>query len=219
MSHRHGSSFIDGAYVFGTGGLGIPAEDIPSSGDNGPGYAYPSLSLPADNGKEICGTVTTWPTDGTLEVYEDTGYQFSGAADGSYWFEWQLKVDGIPVGLPVRSWLQVGPAYAQIAATTDGTTFSGSSVVSGSPATSRINAVLDDVVFSGRSVGAVPFTQDQIDFMLAYIQENLVIPTAEQIAAAVLAALSATTIPVDVKKVNAVTLTGDGTTGNPMRPS
>ena len=44
-------------------------------------------------------------------------------------------------------------------------------------------------------------------------------PTAEQIAAAVLAALQSTTIPVDVTKINHVTLTGAGTAANPMRPA
>ena len=46
-------------------------------------------------------------------------------------------------------------------------------------------------------------------------------PTAEQIAAAsaaaVLAALQSTTIPVDVTRTLGVELTGDGTEGNPWR--
>ena len=41
--------------------------------------------------------------------------------------------------------------------------------------------------------------------------------TAEEIAAAVLAALEATTIPVDIKKVNSVSITGIGTDPNPWR--
>ena len=44
-------------------------------------------------------------------------------------------------------------------------------------------------------------------------------PTADQIASAVLAALQGTTIPVDVTKINHVTLTGAGTAANPMRPA
>ena len=43
-------------------------------------------------------------------------------------------------------------------------------------------------------------------------------PSAESIAAAVLSALQGTTIPVDVKKINAVQLTGSGTQLDPMRP-
>lgn len=42
-------------------------------------------------------------------------------------------------------------------------------------------------------------------------------PTAEEITAAVLAALNATTIPVDAKKMNGSTITGNGTSGNLWR--
>ena len=44
-------------------------------------------------------------------------------------------------------------------------------------------------------------------------------PTPAEISAAVLSALNATAIPVDVKKVNGVTLQGAGVTGNSMRPA
>lgn len=42
-------------------------------------------------------------------------------------------------------------------------------------------------------------------------------PTAESIAAALLAALGAATIPVDVQKMNGAEVIGDGTTGNAWR--
>ena len=44
-------------------------------------------------------------------------------------------------------------------------------------------------------------------------------PTAESIAAAVLAALQGTTIPVNVTQVNHVTLQGSGIPADPMRPA
>jgi hypothetical protein len=43
-------------------------------------------------------------------------------------------------------------------------------------------------------------------------------PTTEQIADAVLAALNGATIPVNIKKVNDVTIQGAGVPGNSMRP-
>ena len=43
--------------------------------------------------------------------------------------------------------------------------------------------------------------------------------TPQEIAAAVLSALNATTIPVEVKKINGVTLQGGGVPGNSMRPA
>lgn len=42
-------------------------------------------------------------------------------------------------------------------------------------------------------------------------------PTAAQIAAAVVAALNATTIPVDAKKMNGAVILGDGSSGNLWR--
>ena len=42
-------------------------------------------------------------------------------------------------------------------------------------------------------------------------------PSAESIAAAVLAALNATTIPVDVQKMNSAAVIGDGTEAQPWR--
>ena len=44
-------------------------------------------------------------------------------------------------------------------------------------------------------------------------------PSAESIAAAVVSALQGTTIPVNIKQVNDVTVQGAGTPANPMRPA
>ena len=54
---------------------------------------------------------------------------------------------------------------------------------------------------------------------IGYSTEGGAGPSAAEIAAAVLAALQGTTIPVDVTKINHVTLTGAGTAANPMRPA
>ena len=62
-----------------------------------------------------------------------------------------------------------------------------------------------------------PFSDDELAFLLAYMQENLMIPTTEQIAAAVLAALNATTIPVDTKKMNGHTIIGGSSEADPWR--
>ena len=102
------SEWISGALLIGDAGLGVLGSDIPSSGDNGAGYAYNDLSLPADADKEICGRITTWPSAGTLFAYEDTSFDFSGAPDGVYTFEYQLYVDGVAAGDPATVTLQVG---------------------------------------------------------------------------------------------------------------
>jgi len=55
-----------------------------------------------------------------------------------------------------------------------------------------------------------PFTQEQLTFMLAYIQENLMVPTAQENAAAVLAAMQASPPPINVKLVNGTEISGSG---------
>lgn len=98
MSIRVSStSLIPGAIVVGTPGLGVLAESIPSSGGNGPGYAYSSLTFPADTGKEIMGRILSWPLDGTLTTFEDTSFEYEGHTFST---TYQLYVDGAPVGSP-----------------------------------------------------------------------------------------------------------------------
>ena len=48
---------------------------------------------------------------------------------------------------------------------------------------------------------------------------TLMVPTAADIAAATLAALQASAIPVNVQRVNGVLLQGTGTPGDSMRPA
>lgn len=68
------------------------------------------------------------------------------------------------------------------------------------------------------SSGTSPFTREELDFLLAYMQENLMIPTASDIAAAVVAQLSATTIPVNVTHFNGNPTVGSGQPNDPVRP-
>lgn len=109
MSLRIDSTeWISGALLIGETGLGVLAEDIPSTGDDGASYLYNDLSLPADNGKEICGRITSWPASGTLYAYEDGSFTFTGAPDGAYSFAYQLYVDGVATGSPATVDLTVG---------------------------------------------------------------------------------------------------------------
>lgn len=155
MSHRHDTSWISGAYVFGGGGFGVLAETIPSTGDNGGSFLYPAVTLPADNGKEICGRITTWPTGGTLVADENGAFDYTPSGSGPDFFEYQLIVDGVPSTTDIgygagigRVNLQVGAAAALISATTADALFSGSShpVV-----TSVFVLTTNDAVFSGSS--------------------------------------------------------------------
>lgn len=113
MSQRFDSAWISGAHLFGNDGLGELAENIPATGDSGASYLYNDLSLPADNGKEICGRITTWPSAGTLTAYEDGSFEFD-APDGAYSFAYQLYVDGVATGSPATVELLVGSAPVTI---------------------------------------------------------------------------------------------------------
>ena len=91
--------WITGALLIGNVGGGVLGSEVPSNGDNGPGFTFADLALPADADKEICGRITTWPASGTLDPAEDTSFEYSGTS-GS--FEYQLYVD----------YVQTGPATA-----------------------------------------------------------------------------------------------------------
>jgi len=235
-----------GQRVCGTPKSGVLGSLIPSTGDNGAGYTYNDLSLPADNAKDICGRITSWPSAGTLTAYEDTSFEFSGAPDGAYAFQYQLYVDGVAVGSPSTVSLSVGTASAQFSVTTDSPVFSGSAstsssaifniliddaifaggaIVSGAPNEASFAVTTDDAVFSGgASVAGSPasatfaVTTDSATFSgsasAGAFTGSISDEDITRIVAAVLAALNATTIPVDVQKMNGVVLTGSGVEGD-----
>lgn len=153
MSHRHDTSWISNAYVFGGGGLGVLAENIPPTGDNGGSFLYPAVTLPADNGKEICGRITTWPTGGTLVAGENGAFEYTPSGIGPDYFEYLLIVAGIDSTTDIgygagigRVNLQVGAASATIFTITTGSAFSGNAHQIVKAAFSPTTA---NVVFSG----------------------------------------------------------------------
>lgn len=132
MSHRHATSWISGAYVFGGGGLGVLAENIPATGDSGGSFLYPTVALPADNGKEICGRITTWPTGGTLVAEENGAFAYAPTGSGPDFFEYQLIVAGVASTTDIgygagigRVSLQVGASSADISALLANAVFAG----------------------------------------------------------------------------------------------
>jgi hypothetical protein len=88
---------ISGALVCGNRGLGVLGSAVPSTGDNGAGYLYNDLSLPADANKEVRGLIVTPPSAGTFFAYEDSSFEFT-APDGAYTFTYRLYVDGADLG-------------------------------------------------------------------------------------------------------------------------
>ena len=124
MSQRFDAALISGAHLYGGAGLGVLGSLIPATGDSGAGYTYNDLSLPADNAKEICGRVTSWPSAGALYAYEDTSFEFT-APDGAHSFDYQLYVDGVATGSPETVSLYVGSVPVTISASTGAASASG----------------------------------------------------------------------------------------------
>lgn len=274
MSQRFDAALISGAHLYGGAGLGVLGSLIPATGDNGAGYTYNDLSLPADNAKEICGRVTSWPSAGTLYAYEDTSFEFSGAPDGSYTFQYQLYVDGVAIGSPETVGLYVGPVPVTISASLGAAVASGFSA--GVSASTIIAASLGTAAAAGyqanlssaASIFAATGTATASGFAAEISAGGEVVIACSvgsavasgyaasissafsllantgnasasgyaaaistggtfsgsisdadiaRIVQAVLAALNATTIPVDTRKMNGAAVIGDGSEAQPWR--
>ena len=94
-------------------GLGILGADIPADGDNG---GSPVLNDGIGAGNEYRWALVTPPAAGTITLYEDLTFEFSGAADGIYSAVYRLWEDGADQG-PATITLQVGPSHTTISVT------------------------------------------------------------------------------------------------------
>jgi hypothetical protein len=72
-------------------GHGVLAENISSTGLDGPSALFGAVSLPADNGKEIRGRITRWPAS-ELSIEEDGAFTYGGGPD---YFEFLVSADGV----------------------------------------------------------------------------------------------------------------------------
>lgn len=238
MSLRIDSTeWISGALIIGETGGGVLGSAIPSTGDSGPGYAYNDLSLPADNAREICGRVTTWPTLGTLTAYEDTSFEFTGP-DGVHSFQYQLYVDYVAVGSPVTVTLTAGTVsaaatgllaamvmVAPLGTATGTTTISSvgagdlSSIGLIAPTGSAFGTVAGDAVGVGTFALVTLTAPEGAASGTSSGPSILSDADIARIAAAVLAALQSTTIPVNVTHFNGNLTQGSGRLGDPVRPA
>lgn len=131
-------------------GFGVLAENIPSGGGSGPSTLYGCVSLPADAGKEICGTVTRWPAS-PLPLEEDGSLVYTGSPD---YFEFRLYVDGVAsttdigFGPGISRITLAGPGSFVAAVTLDDSTV-GSSFASGAASSYSGAVSLADTVAAG----------------------------------------------------------------------
>lgn len=168
------SDWISGCLLIGETGFGVLAENIPSTGGDGASYLYNDLSLPADNGKEICGQITSWPSAGSLYAYEDGSFSFTGAPDGAYTFSYQLYVDGVATGSPVTVDLLVGVLTLQPGLFTNSNTFFAPTVTppNATLTTTRLdntNTFFGPVVNLGGALTLVPTRLDNTNSFFAPI--------------------------------------------------
>ena len=96
-------------------GLGILGSAIPATGDNG---GSPVLNDGISPTKEYRWALVTPPASGTITLYEDLSFEFSGAANGIHSATYRLWEDGVDQGTATIT-LQVGPSYTTIAVTLD----------------------------------------------------------------------------------------------------
>ena len=83
-------------------GLGIVAEQVPASGENGPSLLYSDALLHPT--AELRYEISQPPVHGNLSVFEDGSfiYQGDGTADS---LTYQLFVNGVASGLHVKTFL------------------------------------------------------------------------------------------------------------------
>ena len=97
MSYRYGGTNPAGGYHYGKGGLGVLGSEVPSDGVDGASPIYAGLSLPAEANDEFRIVIITQPVLGTLFVYEDTSFNFTGP-DGVHTWTYGAYKNGILYG-------------------------------------------------------------------------------------------------------------------------
>ena len=127
-THRSDGPLLPGYHHSGDRGLGVLAQLVPGTGQNGPAIPFPSLQFPADNGKEIMITILTVPPLLTLFTVDEYGVVTAAGPAGVHQGLWQGRADGV-LFTPVDQ----APFYILIGS---------SGMVSG-------NLVADDAVASG----------------------------------------------------------------------
>jgi len=170
MSQRVTSTpLFGGSHVVSLwGGLGIPGSAIPTTGDAG---GSPLANDEIVSTSEYRLEVVTLPTAGTLQFFPDTSFQFSGAPDGTYSFEYEGFEDGISYG-SVTDPLNVGvtngtatgaphsisltPPAGAASSTTGSTSGTGTGTIAALSLTAPIGAASGTgAVVNGTGTGAI----------------------------------------------------------------
>ena len=90
---------IAGKLVVGNSGLGVLASDVPTEGEDGPGFASTQVTALGLASESVRAEILEFPATGIFAAYEDTSFSFVGD-EGTHTFTYQLYVDGISTGNP-----------------------------------------------------------------------------------------------------------------------
>ena len=96
-SYRYGGTNPAGGYHYGKGGLGVLGSEVPPDGYDGASPIYAGLSLPAEANDEFRIVIITQPVLGSLFVYEDTSFNFTGP-DGVHTWTYGAYKNGVLYG-------------------------------------------------------------------------------------------------------------------------
>jgi len=109
---------IPGAVVMGVTGLGVLGSQVPATGPGGfPPFGFEDIEA-ADLDAEVSWEILDLPEAGTLEVFEDSSFLFTGAPPGTYSFHARPRRWGQP--LPVKLVvIVVGAEQASVSARLD----------------------------------------------------------------------------------------------------
>lgn len=157
------------------GGLGIPGSEVPTTGDNG---GSPLANDGISPTSEYRIETVTAPSAGTLTVYPDTSYEFSGAPDGTYPWVYSVWEDSIDRGTATE-YLVVGSPVVTVTATTGLPSFSGGVSVAGSTVDVAFDTVTALPVFSGSVHVATIIHADAVTSLPVFSGGMLVSPLVD----------------------------------------
>lgn len=102
-THVAGSDIQSGRYTaVKYDGLGIPGNQVPSTGTHGAGYMYPALNLPLEDTNEFQARITSAPavTGGTgviqsIAIYDDSSFEIETDAYAEVSWTYDLYLDNV----------------------------------------------------------------------------------------------------------------------------
>jgi len=112
-------------------GLGIPGDQVPTTGDN-PSHLANDVTLPADAAVEVRSVPVSAQAGHVLTYLDSGGLTGTATAPGTYEFVYALYADGVFIN-NVTSSVTYGPAAAQLSASGGGSS-GGSATLGGGAA-------------------------------------------------------------------------------------